>query len=233
MKIKRKSLVDDVIDAFIKDVEGGKYLYGEKLPSQKEMANYYQVSLIVLREALTKLSAVGMIRFQQGKGTFLNKTDGSSNISSEFSSLFFHDVNNLHAIVEARQIIERETSFLAAIRKTEEDIVEMEKAIHEMSASFNDYGNFAKWDLEFHIAVAKASKNPVLQKIIMLLIDSYRTEVAKFFQIPGVIERVYREHECIFNEIIEGNGLEASLTMYSHLKMPEKVFLNKMAEVEN
>lgn len=231
MKLKRTSLVEEVINAFIRDVEDG--LYGEKLPSQKELANHYQVSLIVIREALSKLSAIGMIRFQQGKGTYLNKPGERPFVTSEFSSLIFHDVKNLRAIVEARQIIERETSSLAAIRKTDKDILNMEEAINMMKKNLNDNDTFAFWDLKFHNAVAQASNNPVLHKLTMLLIDSYRTEVSKFFQLPGVIEKVYTEHEGIYKNILEGNSDEASLIMYSHLEMPEKVFLAKMAESEN
>jgi GntR family transcriptional regulator, transcriptional repressor for pyruvate dehydrogenase complex len=233
MKVKRKSLVDHVIQDFMKDVKEGKYTYGEKLPSQKEMSNYYEVSLIALREALTKLSAIGIVSFRQGKGTYLNKVEGRTDISSEFSSLIFHDINNLRSIVEARQIIERETSFLAAKRKSEEDILELKRTIDGMKESFDDFETFGKWDLEFHIAIAKASNNTVLQKIIMLLIDSYRAEVSKFFQIPGVIEKVYKEHENIYHHIIEGNGAEASGGMYSHLELPEKVFSAKLAEEDS
>ncbi|MFT0138739.1 FadR/GntR family transcriptional regulator, partial [Alcanivoracaceae bacterium MT1] len=98
--IKRTSLVDDVVNAFLKDVKEGKYQYGEKLPSQKFLSNHYQVSLIVLREALSKLSAIGMVRFHQGKGTFLvDSQDRTSEVSSDFSSLIFHDINNLRSIV--------------------------------------------------------------------------------------------------------------------------------------
>ncbi|WLD93820.1 FadR/GntR family transcriptional regulator [Alkalihalobacillus sp. AL-G] len=232
LKRTRTSLVDDVINAFLKDVQAGEFVYGEKLPSQEELANRFQVSRIVLREALSKLSAIGMISFYQGKGTYLNKADGRSYISPEFSSLIFHDINNLRSIVEARQIVEKETSFLAAERKTSNDLLEIERTIQGMRDSINDKGQFGKWDLEFHIAVAKASNNPVLQKIIMLLSDSYRSEVVKFLEIPGILEKVLNEHESIFENIKDGNGEGASLIMSTHLELPEKVFLTKIAETE-
>lgn len=233
MALKRISLVDDVVNVFLKDVENGAYTYGDKLPSQKELANRYQVSLIVIREALTKLSAVGMIRFHQGKGTFLNKSEEGRIASSEFSSLIFHNINNLIEIVEARQIIESETSSLAAKRRTNKNLLEIEKTIDGMEKSLNDYENFAKWDVEFHIAVAKASNNQVLQKVTTLLIDSYRSEISKFFQVPGVIEKILKEHESIYFQILNGNGRKASLIMRNHLELPEKVFSVKIAESEN
>ncbi|WP_170289807.1 FadR/GntR family transcriptional regulator [Cytobacillus depressus] len=233
MKLKRRSLVDDVVNLFLKDVEIGLYTYGEKLPSQKELATRYNVSLIVIREALTKLSAVGMISFHQGKGTYLKKSDQGTSVSPDFSSLIFHNISNLLEIVEARQIVERETSSLAAKRRTNQNILEIEKAIDEMKKSLNDYENFAKWDVEFHIAIAKASNNQVLQKIIMLLIDSYRAEVSKFFKIPGIIEKVLKEHESIYHHILNGNSSEASFIMRTHFELPEKVFSVKIAESEN
>ncbi|WP_251551199.1 FadR/GntR family transcriptional regulator [Neobacillus muris] len=231
--IKRKSLVDDVIEVFLKDVENGLYTYGDKLPSQKELANRYQVSLIVIREALTKLSAVGIIHFHQGKGTYLNKTEQETFTTPEFSSLIFHNINNLLEIVEARQIVESETSSLAAKRRTHHNLLEIEKTIEGMKESLHDYETFAKWDVEFHIAVAKASNNQVLQKLTTLLIDSYRTEIAKFFQVPGVIEKILMEHESIYYQILYRNSRKASFIMRNHLELPEKVFSAKMAESEN
>lgn len=230
LALKRKSLVDDLVNVFLKDVENGVYTYGDKLPSQKELANRYQVSLIVIREALTKLSAVGIISFHQGKGTYLNKSEEGMFSSPEFSSLIFHNINNLLEIVEARQIVESETSSLAAKRRTNNNLLEIEKTIDEMRKSLNDYENFAKWDVEFHLAVAKASKNQVLQKIIMLLIDSYRAEISKFFQVPGVIEKILMEHESIYYQILNGNSEKASMIMRTHLELPEKVFSVKIAE---
>ncbi|MFV8829577.1 FadR/GntR family transcriptional regulator [Alkalihalobacterium sp. APHAB7] len=223
MKVKRTSLVDDVVSAFIQDVEEGKYESSKKLPSQKDLAEYYQVSLIVLREALSKLSAIGLVSFHQGKGTYLNK-EGRSSTSSDFSSLIFHDVQNLRSIIEARQLIEKETSYLAAKRRTSEDLMEIEKAINGMRENFDQMEMFAKWDLEFHIAVAKASKNPVMQRVITLMIESYRKQVHKFFSIPDVVERVFREHELIYEHIRDGKAKEASRVMYSHFELPERVF---------
>ncbi|WP_042454079.1 FadR/GntR family transcriptional regulator [Neobacillus dielmonensis] len=230
--IKRKSLVDDVIDVFLKDVENGLYTYGDKLPSQKELANHYQVSLIVIREALTKLSAVGMISFHQGKGTYLNKIEQGTLNTPEFSSLIFHNINSLLEIVEARQIVESETSSLAAKRRTHHNLTEIENTIVGMKESLKNNENFAMWDVEFHLAVAKASNNQVLQNLTTLLIDSYRSEIAKFFQVPGVIEKILVEHESIYYQILYGNSRKASFIMRNHLELPEKVFSAKMAESE-
>lgn len=228
--MKRTSLVDDVINHFLADVHEGLFGYGEKLPSQKELANRYQVSLIVLREALTKLSAVGMVRFHQGKGTYLNKPDEGIPETSEFSALIFHNVNNLRAIVEARQIVERETCYLAAARRTSKDISEIEKIINRMKDSFNNHKDLSRWDLEFHLAVAKASQNEALYKITVLLIDSYRPEVPKFFEVPGVVEKVLKEHEDIYRNIKNSNCKEASSIMNTHLQFPEKIFSTKMGD---
>ena len=233
MAVKRISLVDDVVNIFLKDVEDGVYTYGDKLPSQKELANRYEVSLIVIREALIKLSAVGIISFHQGKGTYLNKSEAGSFAQSEFSSLIFHNINNLLEIVEARQLIESETSSLAAQRRTNNNLIEIEKTIDGMKRSLNDNENFARWDVDFHIAVAAASKNQALQKMTTLLIDSYRSEISKFFQVPGVIERILTEHESIYYQILNRNSKKASLIMRNHLKLPEKVFSVKIAESNN
>lgn len=226
--VKRISLVEEVINAFLNEIQAGEFSYGEKLPSQEELSKRYNVSRIVLREALTKLSGLGMITFVQGKGTYLNEPSNNSFVESEFSTLIFQDANNMKEVIEARQIIERETSFLAAKRRTIEDLREIKETLMNMQKYKDDIKEFSKWDLEFHVSIAKASQNSVLQKFVMLLRDSYWSNIGKFFEVEGVIERTLIEHKNIYEQIEKGNPESASNHMLSHLTYPEKVITNSL-----
>lgn len=226
--VKRISLVDEVINAFLNDIQIGEFAYGEKLPSQEELSSKYSVSRIVLREALTKLSGVGMITFKQGKGTYLNEPHNNSFVESEFSTLIFQDADNLKEVLEVRQLIERETCYLAAQRRTSESLKEIKGHLLKMHENKDHIKNFAKWDLEFHISIAKATQNSVLQKIVILLRDSYWSNIGKFFEIDGVIEKTLIEHTNIYEQIEKGNPEVASKLMLEHLTYPEKVITNSL-----
>jgi len=228
--VKRISLVDEVINAFLNDIQKGEFSYGEKLPSQELLSTKYNVSRIVLREALTKLSGLGMITFVQGKGTFLNEPHNNTFVESEFSTLIFQDANNLKEVIEVRHIIEKETSYLAAERRTIENLQEIASNLIKMQENKNHLENFSKWDLEFHISVAKASQNSVLQKIVILLRDSYWANIGKFFEIEGVIDKALVEHTNIYKYIEQGNPEMASKLMSEHLTYPNKIITNSIKQ---
>jgi len=230
--VKRISLVEEVINAFLNEIQAGEFSYGEKLPSQEELSKRYNVSRIVLREALTKLSGLGMITFVQGKGTYLNEPGNNLFVESEFSTLIFQDANNLKEVIEARQIIERETTFLAAQRRTGEDLLEIKENLMKMQENKNDIKEFSKWDLDFHVSIAKASQNSVLQKFVILLRDSYWSNISKFFEVEGVIEKTLLEHNKIYEQIELGNPESASNHMVGHLTYPEKVISNSLKYVK-
>lgn len=226
MTLDKSTLVDKLIFVFLNDIQNEMYLFGEKLPSQEELAKKYNVSRVTLRGALFKLSALGMITFKHGKGTYLNHIIGKSYVPSELTSIMFQDINNLKSIIEARQIIEKETCILAAENLSDENKREIEETIEGMSQSVNEIEKFAQWDLEFHVAIAKASKNEVIERILMILRDSYKTEVVKLFKVPGVIDKAINEHNQIFEFLKNGDGKNASLIMSFHLDFPSRIFSN-------
>ena len=222
MRVGRLSLVDEVVTSFLDEVEKGNFKYGEQLPSQESLAKYFDVSRIVLREALSKLSASGMVTFKQGKGTYLNKV---GLMPKEFSRMFFGNVDNIYSIIEARKIIEKETGRLAASRKTEEDLIEIENTITQMKLVKNDSITYAKWDLEFHLAVAKASKNIVLQQFLHVVKESYWKEMLEVFKLPETIPTTIDDHQQIYEEIKAGNDEKAAELMELHLSYSEKIAL--------
>ncbi len=215
--------MDEVITSFLDEVEKGNFKYGERLPSQENLAKYFDVSRIVLREALSRLSASGMITFKQGKGTYLHKVELTGLMPKEFSRMFFGNVDNIYSIIEARKIIEKETSRLAATRKTTEDLQEIKSTIDQMQHVKEEPITYAKWDLEFHLAVAKASQNIVLQQILHVIKESYWTEMLKVFGLPDTISTTSEDHQQIYEAIKAGNGEKASRLMEFHLSYSENI----------
>lgn len=221
--VKRTSLVEEVINSFVNDIQAGEFVYGEKLPSQEALSKKYNVSRIVIREALSKLSGVGMVTLLQGKGSYLNESNSNFLAESEFSSLIFQNAKNLKEVLEARQLIEKETSFLAALRRTEENLIEIKNVLDLMIKNKGDIEKFAKWDLEFHVAIAAASQNSILKTIVILLKDGYWSDITKFFEIDGVIDKAIQEHTEIYKKIETGGAKEASEVMMKHLNFPDRV----------
>lgn len=216
-------MVDEVITSFLDEVEKGNFKYGERLPSQESLAKYFDVSRIVLREAFSRLSASGMITFKQGKGTYLHKAELAGLMPKEFSRMFFGNVDNIYSIIEARKIIEKETSRLAAMRRTPENLKEIESTIVQMQSVKDNPITYAKWDLEFHLAVAKASQNIVLQQILHVIKESYWDEMLKVFGLPDTISTTSHDHQQIYEAIKAGNSKQAFRLMESHLSYSENI----------
>ncbi len=132
-------------------------------------------------------------------------------------------------IFEARESIENTSAGLAAIRRDDEDLNEMEKALKNMRLSFKDPDQYIKYDLDFHKAVISATKNPVFEdfmnKIYMLILsasDSNRKYPSELYK-----EKNYRQHEIIFQYIKDANKNMAIKAMADHMLHIKRRLVNK------
>lgn len=221
--IKRTNLVDRVVEIFLDKVESGAFKPGS-LPSQEKLARDFNVSRVVLREALNKLETMGIVEIKHGKGTYIIEQRKQDFILQSLTSkLFFENKRNFLSILEARLIVETETAYLAAERASEEQLKQLDSFINAMATSLDDYEKFEKIDLDLHIFIAEASGNIVLKEITSFIENGYGMAPAEFFKIPGVIEKTHREHAGIVEAIKARDGKEAKKLMEAHLNFPKEI----------
>jgi GntR family transcriptional repressor for pyruvate dehydrogenase complex len=225
--LKREESLSDRVANQIQDlITSNKLAPGDKLPSERELAEKFGVSRTVIRESMRSLKAKGLVDIQQGSGVVVTAVNPEQ--ISESIALFLSQVpENIEYrhLAELRKIVEIEFSGLAAQRATEEDIKRMEREIQRMEAVRDsiatdnyDRQEFARADVNFHLAVAVATKNPLLPIIFKPLVDSLVTQRMQAFDRPGALEQGMLYHKDIFEAIKNNDEKSAREAMREHLE---------------
>jgi DNA-binding FadR family transcriptional regulator len=138
---------------------------GSKLPSEHELSRTMGVSRVSIREGIQHLVSLGILETRHGEGTFVRELgSGQVHFNALIPLLVLDDIDILH-VLEYRRIVEKGAAALAAERATDQDLVEMEAVYDQMVRVRDNVAEFARADLEFHLVLAKATRNPVIIKV--------------------------------------------------------------------
>jgi len=168
-----------VVDQMLGALSRGDLLPGQKLPPENELAELMGVGRPSVREALSVLRFEGVIETRAGDGTYV--TDLSNANSSEGTSLLMsllRSGENPLALLNARTAIERATAAGAASHRTANDVTELEELFEALAeaVSRRDIAEVIESGWGFHMAVARASGNPVLEAFLASILDTLRED---------------------------------------------------------
>ncbi|MHC8494370.1 FadR/GntR family transcriptional regulator [Thalassospira sp. SM2505] len=215
---KREKLADQLYGQILEQIVSGNLSEGTKLPSENEICASFGVSRPVVREALRKLQSDGLVYARQGVGSFVKKRPPQGLI--EFGGV--NDVAGLLRCFEARSAIEGATARMAAERASMRHHREIEGALKmlEQGVAAGDIAD--KADLDFHMAIARASGNEIFLTILNSLhnVMQKSMNVALNITRSGSAERAKRvlaEHRQIYDAILGRDGESAELMMRYHL----------------
>lgn len=217
-QVQRISLVDGIVEQLIDYIVKQKLEPGDKLPSERLLAEGLGVSRFPLREALAQLQAFGIVSVAQGKGAFVSKfsvPDLLHRLSPVLRSQA--EVTTLN-MVETRLALECPLASLAARRRSEETIERLEKDLLGMEQEIHNRAAFIEYDMNFHEAIAEATANHVLVALVAMLYNLMYTVQESF---PDTLEARHRSleyHKEIFHAIEDKNADKAAETMRNHLE---------------
>ena len=190
---------------------------GDHLPPERELARQFGVSRTVVREAISALVAKSLLETKPGGGTLVRSPTAESVAQS--MSLFLRGGQpelDMSKVVEVRRILEVEIAALAAERHTPEDLEAMEAILFE-AANGQGRDHFAKTDVAFHAALARATHN----ELFGLLLDSVADIMFKVrylgFDVPDAIARALIYHRAILEQVKAGDAEGARQAMHEHL----------------
>ncbi|WP_448953589.1 FadR/GntR family transcriptional regulator [Labrys neptuniae] len=214
-------LADRVVAALQEDIETGRFGAGARLPTEPELAASFGVSRTVIREAVSRLKADGMVVSRQGAGVFVS--DAPLQRSFRIRDAEVGSGVALREIFELRLCLEVEGAGLAAIRRSPADLAALRHWLEEMDRTKlgQDLGVGA--DIEFHRAVAAASGNGKVaefQRYLSLLLHQSVT-IARSNTLkqkgPAYVDSVIGEHSDICLAIEAGSAANARDAMRRHL----------------
>ncbi len=186
---------------------------GDRLPSEPELAAHFGVARTVVREALSKLKTLGVIEVYQGKGAFV------ADLPIE---LLFMRVRRLNPaqiggghLWELREILEVQAVELACQRRTRDDLILLEAAVHDIAEpSLGGIENE-----RFHRTLAQSGHNPLLEQLIVELVNLSAPFLQRAHNTdPNRVIRARAEHVLLFEAVRAGDAARAGLTMRQHLR---------------
>jgi DNA-binding FadR family transcriptional regulator len=212
----RRELVTDQLIAYI---AANKNVAGTRLPTESELAGMFGVSRTVIRESMRSLQATGVVRIEQGRGTFVSEHPFAQPFNV-WASLNVHRVTELF---EVRIILEGETASRAAVRPGDKHLSELEAQLN-IAQSLADAGEWLASidsDREFHRLIARMAGLPMLEEMLQVTVPYWAQINAKFGDEANRESRVrlmVGEHRAVFEAVAAADPAGARTAMERHLR---------------
>ncbi|WP_368737824.1 FadR/GntR family transcriptional regulator [Bacillus sp. EB106-08-02-XG196] len=231
LNIKNRKLLtlpEQIVEQIKESIVTENLKKGDKLPSEQELANLFQVSRPTIRDAIKLLSASKLIYTKPGAkgGHYITEISPQSFID-DFSNYISLSLVlkgfSFDELIEYRRIIEIKTCALAALRRTKEDLIEIKKMVPNPGDPLSDFEYF-ECDFQFHRAIAKATHN----SLIIITMEAIINVLKPMFQFvsgtKALKEELSNELNEIYRVIEQGDPDLAEEKMNDHLSHFEKDF---------
>ena len=207
-----------VASSITREIAQGRLKPGDQLPTEQALATTFGVSRNVVREAIARLRSEGRIWSQQGRGAFVSDSSNATVLTIDYEAL--QRTDSFRSLFELRGILEVQAAALAARRRRDTDIEAMKAALAAMKTA--PYGSVAwlKNDLEFHRAVAEATRNSYMGQFLVFVSERVRESIlaaGNQQKSDDMARTTLGEHERILAAIVAGDVDEARAAMQDHL----------------
>lgn len=213
-------------------IVSGEYSPGQRLPTETQLQEKWGVSRSVVREAMKVLASQGLVRVEQGRGTFVNAADTNS-LSTQISFALrrprvgstpntSEGVGEWAALVDVRRVLEVAVAERAALQADAQDIAAMQAAVEEMRARPAQPAGYVDADLAFHRALATATGNPLWSALLGSLNDLLRRYREASFNGRDSALIAARQHQKILEAVQNRDVAAATEAMRLHLQRSEQ-----------
>ncbi len=220
MEPKTAPAAEKLFDAMIDLIRAGEWPVGRPIPSERTLIEQFGVSRIAVREALSMMRGLGLIQTTQGSGSIVRAIDSGMLGRLLPLMISLEGEHTYEQIYEMRLTMEPRHAHLAALRRSERDLAELD-GLHAAMVTCADDA-LAEWvraDMAFHQAVARATKNPLMPMMLKTLAE-YVIHVQK---VSCAGDRAKRDrtlaaHANILNAIHQRDAERARVEMEAHLR---------------
>lgn len=189
---------------------------GDKLPSERALSERFGVSRSNVREAIRKLEFYGLLKSKPQSGTFVADI-GQVALNGMIEDILKLDTPDFKSLVETRILLELKTARLAALRRTEENLLEMEATIKAYEDKVRKGEDAVQEDLLFHLAVARASGNSTMITFMLIITPEIITNFEKYHVCDkNQAFLAIEEHWAIYESIKAQNPQLAKQKMKTH-----------------
>lgn len=216
-RVSDGTLADRVYGVFIQRILTGAFRQGQRLPTEHELASAFGVSRPVLRQAMERLKAEGLVRSRQGSGSIIAAVPDRAAIGIVRGG----SVAEVQRCFEFRCALEPEAAAHAALRRSEADLERIAAALALLDEATRHHLHREDADFTFHLAIAAATGNGYFHGAL----NGLKDDIAAGMKLHGLsvsgprpaLEEVYAEHRAIFAAIAAGDAPGAREAMAAHL----------------
>jgi DNA-binding FadR family transcriptional regulator len=210
-----------LVESLSAQIRQGQWPPGTQLPTESALSQGHAVSRTVVREALSRLQASGLVQTRHGVGTFVSEAVDASVFQVRPDELA--TLNDVIAVLELRIAVESEAAALAAERRSSQDLRRMRSALRDFGQAVDAGRDAVAADVALHQAIAQATGNARFESVLAALgqgaIPRARLQGAA---VPDTLRLAYlrhvnAEHESIVQAIADGRAEAARLAMRQHL----------------
>lgn len=211
----QKKIISNIRDLInLKNLEPG-----DKLPSERMLSEKFEVSRGNVRESIQKLESYGLLNSIPQSGTFVANI-GVIAMNGMIEDILRLEDPDFKSLVETRILLELKTARLAALRRTDKDLVELKLALEAYKEKVLNGEDAVQEDLLFHLAIAKASGNSSMNNFMLIIIPEIITNFEKYHVCDkGLANEGIKEHQAIYNAIEIRNPKLAKQKMKDHFKV--------------
>lgn len=209
----KTSVYQQTIDKLQVKIFSGFWKPGQRLPTMKQLAKDFGVSITTMREALKSLENRNMISIEHGRGIYVRNDPNSVNTAGtdKVKSL------SLMSLLHARLLVEPEQAYLCAKNGTSIIIEKLQSLSEQMDKEMRVGGDFLNVDLEFHQLVADGAQQPAL-KIMSDSLKNYQIESRERTNtLPNMRTKASLYHQLIATAIATKDADEAKKLMEMHI----------------
>jgi GntR family transcriptional regulator, transcriptional repressor for pyruvate dehydrogenase complex len=225
-----RSLAFELVDALGDRIRDGRLATGAKLPTETALMGEFGVSRTVVREAISKLQASGLVETRHGIGTFAMGLGDASAFRIDPQQLA--TLRDVIAVLELRIGLETEAAAIAAQRRTAQNLAALREALNAFSDAVDDGRDAVAADFQFHLEISRATQNPHFASLMgtlgTMIIPRARlatpgtgagtgSDAAPDPERRSYLRHVNAEHESIFDAIANQDAEGARAAMRTHL----------------
>ena len=224
-EVIRKNKVYEEVAQQIERLILKKLRPGDKLPSERELAEMLRVSRSSIRDAIRGLELRGLVEPRQGAGTIVRET-AVDPLANPFASALKRRKEMVSELLDFRKMLEPPLAARAATHASADEISEMEEILQRQDAKQSQGEPAVAEDAEFHYSVALASGNGVVLKVLDIIMDLLRDTRERSLQVEGRPQKSLAGHRRVLAAIKRHDAEGAKSAMRRHIEDVEEIVLD-------
>lgn len=228
-RIEKTNVSAQVYDQLLRMISEGAWKPGDRIPSEHELADSFGVSRVTIRQALQKLSALGLVETRLGEGSYIRELSMGVYMNQLLPAIYLSE-DSIRQVLEFRMMIEVETVAVATRKATNADIIKLRECYAKMLEAKDNLEECVYLDFHFHRLIMSISGNQVVVQVHYLLREVLQGTMATITRGAGNRSGI-KYHKLIIEAMESKDEDAARRYMKEHLietlELYEMVLLHK------